>query len=105
MSAAQAVAYALAADSEDWNPRAAAASTLATLTVDDAGRPLTRREIEVAVLLAAGCTNRQIADRLTVTVGTAGVHVVHILNKLGLHFRWQVADWAVAQGLIDDAST
>jgi hypothetical protein len=44
---------------------------------------LTRREREVAVLMARGLTNRQIADELVIAEGTAGVHVDHILNKLG----------------------
>jgi DNA-binding NarL/FixJ family response regulator len=49
----------------------------------------------VAALLAAGChTDRQLAERLTITPGTAGVHVQRILDKLGLHSRWEVADWA-----------
>jgi DNA-binding CsgD family transcriptional regulator len=61
-----------------------------------AARPeaLTRREQEVAALLAQGRTNRQIAEALTITEGTARNHVEHILGKLGLQSRWQVADWA-----------
>jgi DNA-binding NarL/FixJ family response regulator len=53
----------------------------------------------VAALIAAGChTDRQIADRLTITPGTAGVHVQRILDKLGLHSRWQLAAWASSHG-------
>jgi len=63
--------------------------------------PLTGREGEVAVLVAQGLSNRQIAERLTITRNTAGVHVVHILNKLGLHSRAQIAAWAAAKGLAD----
>ncbi len=62
---------------------------------------LSRRELEVARLLARGLTNRQIAEELTITEGTAGVHVVHILNKLGFNSRWQVADWAIEHGLLE----
>lgn len=62
---------------------------------------LTRREREVARLLAQGYTDRQIAQELTITEGTAGVHVHRILEKLGLRSRVQVVDWALAQGLID----
>jgi predicted ATPase/DNA-binding CsgD family transcriptional regulator len=61
---------------------------------------LTRREREVAVLLARGYTDRQIAEELTITEGTAGIHVHHILEKLGFRSRVQVAGWALAQGLI-----
>jgi DNA-binding NarL/FixJ family response regulator len=60
---------------------------------------LTPREREVAGLIAAGCrSNRQLAARLTVTPATAGVHVQHILEKLGLHSRWQIADRASGPG-------
>jgi non-specific serine/threonine protein kinase len=61
---------------------------------------LTRREREVAVLVAQGMTNHQIAEALVIADGTAGVHVDHILNKLGFRSRAQVAAWAVAQGLV-----
>ncbi len=54
---------------------------------------LTRREREIATLLARGDTDRQIADALFISVGTVGVHVHHILSKLGLHSRVQVRDW------------
>jgi non-specific serine/threonine protein kinase len=53
----------------------------------------------VAALIAQGLSNRQIAARLVITPATAGVHVVHILNKLGMHTRAQVAVWAAAHGL------
>jgi hypothetical protein len=47
----------------------------------------------------SGPTDHQIADRLTITEGTAGVHVSHILNKLGFHARTEIASWAVRHGL------
>jgi non-specific serine/threonine protein kinase len=54
----------------------------------------------VAALLAAGChSDRQLAARLTIAPGTAGVHVQRILEKLGLRSRWQVAAWASEHGL------
>jgi DNA-binding CsgD family transcriptional regulator len=55
---------------------------------------LTGREREVARLLAAGQSNREIADALVITEGTVEVHVKHILSKLGLRSRAQVAAWA-----------
>ncbi|MGE0540842.1 MAG: LuxR C-terminal-related transcriptional regulator [Dehalococcoidia bacterium] len=61
--------------------------------------PLTQREREVAVLLAQGASDREIAEALTIAVSTAGVHVRNIRGKLGLNSRWQVADWAIANGL------
>jgi DNA-binding NarL/FixJ family response regulator len=63
--------------------------------------PLSPRELEVAVLIAQGLTNREIAAGLVVTERTAATHVEHILNKLGLRSRAQVAVWASAQGLLD----
>jgi DNA-binding CsgD family transcriptional regulator/tetratricopeptide (TPR) repeat protein len=59
---------------------------------------LSRREREVAALLARGYTDRQIADTLFITIGTVGVHVHHILGKLGLYSRVQVADWLAGPG-------
>jgi non-specific serine/threonine protein kinase len=61
--------------------------------------PLTRREEEVAILVSQGLTNRQIAEALVIAEGTAGVHVDHILTKLGFHSRTRLAIWAVDQGL------
>jgi signal transduction histidine kinase len=60
------------------------------------GTPLTRREREVAMLVACGLTNRQIADVLVITVKTAEAHVGHILDKLGVNSRAQVAAWTLS---------
>jgi DNA-binding NarL/FixJ family response regulator len=65
------------------------------------GAVLTRRQEEVAELIARECTDRQIAAALGITVGTVGIHVHHILVKLGVRSRWQIADWALANGLVD----
>ncbi|HEU5315006.1 MAG TPA: tetratricopeptide repeat protein [Chloroflexota bacterium] len=62
------------------------------------GIRLTAREREVAALVAQGCTNRQIAERLFVTTGTAALHVEHIRKKLGFHSRAQIAQWVALQG-------
>jgi len=62
--------------------------------------PLSRREQEVAALIAHGLTNREIAEALSISERTAGNHVHHIFNKLGFGSRAQVAVWAVAHGLI-----
>jgi DNA-binding NarL/FixJ family response regulator len=62
--------------------------------LDPAGRPpVTRRELEVAALVAAGLTNRQIAARLFLSERTAQNHVQHLLTKLGASTRTQVAVW------------
>jgi DNA-binding CsgD family transcriptional regulator/tetratricopeptide (TPR) repeat protein len=51
--------------------------------------PLSEREIEVLGLLAQGLTNQQIADALTVVLGTVKAHNHHIFGKLGVSNRVQ----------------
>jgi DNA-binding CsgD family transcriptional regulator len=65
---------------------------------------LTPREREVVALAAHGLNNRQIAERLVITEGTARVHVEHVLAKLGLHSRAQLAAWAVQRGHLQTLS-
>jgi predicted ATPase/DNA-binding CsgD family transcriptional regulator len=60
---------------------------------DDGSPPLTRRERQVADLIAQGLSNRDIAARLVISQRTAESHVEHILTKLGLTSRAQVAAW------------
>lgn len=57
--------------------------------------PLSPRELEVALLVSEGLTNRLIAERLVVTEATAAKHIENILNKLGFNSRAQVARWVV----------
>ncbi|GAA2104013.1 LuxR C-terminal-related transcriptional regulator [Streptomyces albiaxialis] len=52
---------------------------------------LTRREREVAGLVAEGLSNREIAERLVVSKRTADAHIEHILSKLGFSSRAQIA--------------
>jgi predicted ATPase/DNA-binding CsgD family transcriptional regulator len=53
--------------------------------------PLTKRENEIAQLIAEGLTNRQIAERLVIAQRTVDTHVAHILAKLGCSNRAQAA--------------
>jgi LuxR family transcriptional regulator, maltose regulon positive regulatory protein len=53
--------------------------------------PLTRRELEVLGLLAAGRTNREIAEELVLALDTVKKHVSHVLDKLGAANRTQAA--------------
>jgi non-specific serine/threonine protein kinase len=62
---------------------------------DDSG--LTKREREVAALIAEGLSNREIAARLVVAQRTAEGHVENILSKLGFTSRAQVAGWLAGQ--------
>jgi non-specific serine/threonine protein kinase len=61
---------------------------------------LTRREREVAALVAQGLTDRQIAETLVIAEGTVGVHLANIFTKLDLHARAQLAVWAAEHGLL-----
>jgi len=55
--------------------------------------PLSAREFEVAQLIAAGLTNRQIAEQLVLAPKTISAHVTHILTKLGAARRAEIAAW------------
>ncbi|MDQ1750803.1 MAG: hypothetical protein QOE71_1859 [Pseudonocardiales bacterium] len=57
---------------------------------------LTRREREVADLIAKGLTNKEIAARLVISQRTAEGHVEHILVKLGFTSRTRIAAWAAS---------
>ena len=59
--------------------------------------PLTRREYEVAALVARGLTNRQIAAELVISERTADGHVASILSRLGFATRAQIAAWTARQ--------
>ncbi|MDX3452088.1 LuxR C-terminal-related transcriptional regulator [Streptomyces sp. ME02-8801-2C] len=64
--------------------------------------PLTRRELEVAALVAKGMSNRQIAARLVLSLRTVDFHVGNIRAKLGFASRAQVAGWWVStQGPVE----
>jgi predicted ATPase/DNA-binding CsgD family transcriptional regulator len=58
---------------------------------------LTRREREIAELVAEGLTNRDIASRLTISQRTAEGHVEKVLAKLGFTSRTQIAAWVADQ--------
>ena len=60
--------------------------------VDDSGWRwqrfgFTRREVDVAILLAQGCSNATVARRLHISPHTARHHTQHVLDKLGVHSR------------------
>jgi DNA-binding NarL/FixJ family response regulator len=60
-------------------------------TEPDSG--LTRRQLEIARLVADDLTNRQIAARLFLSERTVETHITNILNKLGLSSRVQLIRW------------
>lgn len=65
--------------------------------------PLSPREREVARLVADGLTNKDIAAELFVSVRTVDGHVHHVLTKLGLGSRTQLAAWMIRQDARRDA--
>ena len=89
MSLAEAVSYALAEETEDeWR--------------SGSRRTLTRREREVAALVAQGFTNRGIAGQLQLSVRTVDTHVDHALTKLGFSNRAQLVAWVYQSGLASE---
>jgi DNA-binding CsgD family transcriptional regulator/tetratricopeptide (TPR) repeat protein len=79
--------------------RTRAEAVIGDLTAAKGPVLLSRREREVAVLVARGLTNREIARTLVLSERTAENHVQHILAKLGFGSRAQIAAWAVSEGL------
>jgi len=81
-----------------WALFSAGAATAEPAAALEPGRPeLSRREREVASLLSAGLSNREIAGRLYLSERTVDNHVHHILTKLGFDSRIQVATWLAAK--------
>ncbi|MGW4330886.1 protein kinase domain-containing protein [Nocardia sp. NPDC004573] len=66
---------------------------------------LTKRERQVADLIAQGLTNKQIATKLVISLRTAEGHVEHILNKLGFTSRAQIAAWIVDEAQRDSSAS
>jgi non-specific serine/threonine protein kinase len=90
LSTDDAIAFAL-----DEKPRAVSARAAG-------GAALTRREREVAGLVAEGLTNKEIAARLVIAQRTAEGHVERILVKLGFSSRAQLASWFATQSSAQD---
>jgi len=60
---------------------------------------LTPREKDILKLIAEGLSNKMIGRKLNISDGTVKVHVKHLLKKLKLRSRVEVAVWAVEEGL------
>ena len=65
---------------------------------------LTDREVEVACLVAAGCSNPDIAERLVISRRTAEHHVQHIYTKVGVASRAALALFAHEHGLVQEGA-
>ena len=60
---------------------------------------LTRREEEIAALVARGLANRRITTELSISEHTVATHVARIMRKLSLHSRSQVIAWVTERSL------
>jgi non-specific serine/threonine protein kinase len=101
MSMEEAIAYAQHSPSNPYHPIPGTheRSPLRVIKLRFGG--LTRREREVAALVAQGKSNREIADHLVVSERTVEGHVSKILSKLGFQARSEVSAWAIEKGLTE----
>ena len=61
---------------------------------------LTPRELEVLQLICSGLSNREIADKLTLSANTVAVHRANIMNALGVHKTAELVVYAITNGLV-----
>ena len=81
-----------------------AAQTTSSPAVTSAAAPLqdlTSRELDIVRLVAQGRSNHEIAQNLVISEKTVKTHVSHILGKLDLADRTQLAIYAIKHGLVD----
>jgi predicted ATPase/DNA-binding CsgD family transcriptional regulator len=88
-----AIECALERPGEERDREAAADSDVA----DEPSVPLTRREREIAELVAQGLSTRKIAERLVIAPRTVDTHVENMLHKLGFNSRARIAAWVAQQ--------
>jgi len=95
MTFAEAVAYAQSAPPVEEDP--AGSSHLDAVKLDTG--ELTRRECEIAALIAQSKSNGEIAEGLVISKRTVETHITNILSKLDFTSRGQIATWAIKRGL------
>ena len=66
---------------------------------------LTKRELEIARLIAQEMTSRDIAARLFISERTVEAHVTNMLNKLGLNSRIELARWLASVGAMEPVTS
>ncbi|MCA9665289.1 MAG: response regulator transcription factor [Myxococcales bacterium] len=69
--------------------------------LDEPAKKLSNREFEVMCMLAMGLTNREIADKLTISVKTVDSHRSHVLKKLQLRNNSDITRYAIQHGFIN----
>ena len=92
MTEEQAVEYALS-DQEEQGAPALVPVPEHQPPHDEPAERLTAREQEIALLVARGLTNRQIAQELSISERTVENHIGKIFRKLGFSSRSQIAAW------------
>ena len=78
----------------------AASSSAPGAALDELAESLTRREVEVLQMLAAGLSNKEIAARLNISEHTAKFHVASILGKLAAGSRTEAVSIGIRRGLV-----
>ncbi|NMO50094.1 LuxR family transcriptional regulator [Actinoplanes sp. TBRC 11911] len=74
------------------------AAGLATVPAPDSD-PLSARERQVCALVARGLTNRRIGTELGISEKTVASHIAHIMDKLDMRSRAQIAVWAAGRSI------
>jgi len=88
----------IAAAVNDADDLSRTAAERAAASAQAAHGPLTGREHEIALLVAAGLSNREVAHRLVISKRTVDAHIEHIFTKLGVSSRVQLATWLTSDG-------
>jgi two-component system, NarL family, response regulator NreC len=91
----------VAADGTYLDPQLGARLAATSAAAGRAASELTEREIEVLRLIARGRTNREMAERLFLSVRTVESHRARIQRKLGRSRRSDLVDYALERGLVE----
>jgi two-component system response regulator NreC len=67
---------------------------------EDSYNALTLREREVLQLITEGCSNREVAEKLHISIKTVGVHRVNLMEKLNIHNTTELVKYALRKGII-----
>jgi DNA-binding NarL/FixJ family response regulator len=100
VAALEAVANGLVVLHPSQAEQALPASTAPARAPDELTESLTRREVEVLQMLAAGLSNKEIAARLNISDHTVKFHVASILGKLGAASRTEAVSLGIRRGLV-----
>jgi two-component system NarL family response regulator len=87
------------ATGETWTDPDAPAGTLAG---EGTRGPLTSRETEIVRLVAAGCRNREIGERLSISEKTVKTHLSNVFQKLGVRDRIELITYALRRRITED---